>query len=109
MAIGRRFEETFQKAIRMINPSLSGFEPLAKMEALEGKALEYQLKNPDHERVFAVAAAFRATAARTRAPDPHAPAGAEDACRPAPPRRVLAPRRPPRSPTSRPRRATRSG
>ena len=57
----------------------------------------------------AVAAAFRATAARTRAPDPHALAGAEDACRPAPPRRVLAPRRPPRSPTSRPRRATRSG
>ena len=59
MAIGRRFEETFQKAIRMINPSLSGFEPLAKMEALDGAELEYQLKNPDHERVFAVAAAFR--------------------------------------------------
>ena len=30
--IGRRFEETFQKAIRMINPSLAGFEPLPKME-----------------------------------------------------------------------------
>ena len=59
MAIGRRFEETFQKAIRMINPSLAGFEPLAKMGALEGAALEKQLREPDHERVFAVAAALR--------------------------------------------------
>ena len=34
----------------MINPNLSGFEPLAKMESLEGEALEKQLREPDHER-----------------------------------------------------------
>ena len=50
---------------------------------------------------------FRATAARTRAPDPHAPPARERAGRRLETR--LAPRRPPRSPTSLPRRATRSG
>ena len=59
MAIGRRFEETFQKAIRMINPSLGGFEPLPKMKGIDGPELEKQLREPDHERVFAVAAAFK--------------------------------------------------
>ena len=59
MAIGRRFEETFQKAIRMINPSLAGFEPLPKMSNITGPELEKQLREPDHERVFAVAAALR--------------------------------------------------
>ncbi len=59
MAIGRRFEETFQKAIRMINPSLAGFEPLAKMNDLTKEQLDKQLREPDHERVFAVALALK--------------------------------------------------
>lgn len=57
----------------------------------------------------AVAAEFRTKAAWARAPDPHVPVGADKKCIPAAPILVLAPRRPPRSPTSRQPRATRSG
>ncbi len=30
MAIGRRFEEAFQKALRMMNESVNGFDPYFK-------------------------------------------------------------------------------
>ena len=43
----------------MINPSLAGFEPLPKMASMDEASLEKQLREPDHERVFAVAAALR--------------------------------------------------
>ena len=37
----------------------TGFEPLPKMKGIDGPELEKQLREPDHERVFAVAAAFK--------------------------------------------------
>eukprot|EP00949_MAST-11_sp_MAST-11-sp1_P004227 g4227.t1 len=58
MAIGRTFEETFQKAIRMIHPSLPGFQSPTRLGDVGKEDLEAQLKYPDHERVFAVAAAL---------------------------------------------------
>eukprot|EP00948_MAST-09A_sp_MAST-9A-sp1_P003695 g3695.t1 len=74
MAIGRNFEETIQKAIRMLDPSMDGFESLpdekldsyrnalamgaTKEELKKIMNVEYRLKVPDHQRIFAVAEAF---------------------------------------------------
>jgi hypothetical protein len=68
MAIGRKFEEVFQKALRMLHPSVAGFEPLKKKGDEEEKkehqkdemdrSVVERLKIPDYERVFAVADAF---------------------------------------------------
>jgi carbamoyl-phosphate synthase large subunit len=66
MAIGRTFEESFQKALRMVDPSISGYEPLGAKTAREGKAgkewsqkeLEETLMNPTDERVFALGTAM---------------------------------------------------
>ena len=57
MAIGRKFEEAIQKAIRMVDPSLNGFEPKG-CEDLTGSSLDDALKNPTCRRLFAVARAF---------------------------------------------------
>ncbi|MCX7702897.1 MAG: carbamoyl-phosphate synthase (glutamine-hydrolyzing) large subunit [Planctomycetota bacterium] len=54
MAIGRVFEEAFQKALRMTEATRLGFETTRKFENLDDA-----LKNPTPERVFAIGAAFR--------------------------------------------------
>jgi carbamoyl-phosphate synthase/aspartate carbamoyltransferase len=58
MAIGRNFEETFQKAMRMMAPSIAGFESLGRLKDESDEDLDKLLKYPDYERVFAVAEAF---------------------------------------------------
>ncbi|KAF9369405.1 hypothetical protein CPB97_003621, partial [Podila verticillata] len=53
MAIGRTFEETIQKAIRAIDPSLVGFAPKESYPVIED-----ELTNPSDQRVFAIANAM---------------------------------------------------
>ena len=55
MAIGRTFEESLQKAIRMVDPRWSGFEVLRRWE---GEELDEVLRNPTDMRLFAVAYAM---------------------------------------------------
>ena len=52
MAIGRTFEEAFQKALRMVDESL-GFDPDASQFS------ERLLKEPTDKRIFVLAAAFK--------------------------------------------------
>lgn len=54
MAIGRKFEEAFQKALRMVDENIAGFDPLVKAENDE------ELEKPTDKRIFVVAAALRA-------------------------------------------------
>ncbi|KAG0008337.1 hypothetical protein BGZ80_003571, partial [Entomortierella chlamydospora] len=54
MAIGRTFEETIQKAIRAIDPSLVGFAPKQSYDVIDD-----ELKNPSDQRVFAIANALQ--------------------------------------------------
>ncbi|KIJ65916.1 hypothetical protein HYDPIDRAFT_87520 [Hydnomerulius pinastri MD-312] len=53
MAIGRTWEESLQKAIRMVDPRWKGFEVVIKE-----KDLEHALRNPTDMRLFAVAYAL---------------------------------------------------
>jgi len=53
MAIGRTFEETIQKAIRAIDPSLTGFAAKESYPVIED-----ELTNPSDQRVFAIANAL---------------------------------------------------
>jgi len=55
MAIGRTFEEAFQKAIRMVDPSFAGFEPLQK--SLH-EATDDAIRIPTDARVWAIADAL---------------------------------------------------
>nr|NVI70433.1 rudimentary [Cucujiformia] len=53
MAIGRKFEEAFQKALRMVDENVSGFDPyIQKVENVE-------LEEPTDKRMFVVAAALK--------------------------------------------------
>ncbi|XP_076085937.1 multifunctional protein CAD-like [Mytilus galloprovincialis] len=54
MAIGRKFEEAFQKALRMMDEKVVGFDPYKK------KVSEADLQNPTDKRIFVLAAAIRA-------------------------------------------------
>ncbi len=56
MAIARNFEEALQKAVRMINPSLSGLTN-GKI-SFEREGLKRELREPTDKRVFAIAAAI---------------------------------------------------
>ena len=66
MAIGRTFEESLQKAIRMVDPRYKGFGVVAPYlkEFGNGKSeidyeeLDKQLKNPTDMRLFAIAYAM---------------------------------------------------
>ena len=61
MAIGRTFEEVIQKAIRMVQPSLHGFDssPLNRIDSVkEAEDLELMLKKPTPKRLFALARAL---------------------------------------------------
>lgn len=54
MAIGRRFEEAFQKALRMVDENVNGFDPNLKPVS------EEELMTPTDKRMFVLAAALKA-------------------------------------------------
>jgi carbamoyl-phosphate synthase/aspartate carbamoyltransferase/dihydroorotase len=54
MAIGRKFEEAFQKALRMVDESVNGFDPNLK------PVNDDELKTPTDKRMFVLAAALKA-------------------------------------------------
>lgn len=54
MAIGRRFEEALQKALRMMDESVLGFDPYSKPVS------EEELREPTDKRMFILAAALKA-------------------------------------------------
>uniref|UniRef100_A0A4W6DFP2 Multifunctional protein CAD n=1 Tax=Lates calcarifer TaxID=8187 RepID=A0A4W6DFP2_LATCA len=54
MAIGRSFEEAFQKALRMVDENCVGFDHTIKPVS------EKELQTPTDKRIFVLAAAFRA-------------------------------------------------
>merc|ERR1719367_2527720 len=54
MGIGRNFEEAFQKALRMVDENVLGFDPNRK------PANEMELQEPTDKRVFVLAAALHA-------------------------------------------------
>ncbi|VVC95990.1 unnamed protein product [Leptidea sinapis] len=54
MAIGRCFEEAFQKALRMVDENVNGFDPYVK------KVNENELREPTDKRMFVLAAALKA-------------------------------------------------
>ncbi|XP_050310557.1 CAD protein isoform X2 [Anthonomus grandis grandis] len=53
MAIGRKFEEAFQKALRMVDENFPGFDPYVK--AVNDK----ELMEPTDKRMFVIAAALK--------------------------------------------------
>jgi carbamoyl-phosphate synthase large subunit len=59
MAIGRTFQESFQKALRSLETGLSGFNAPADLP-LERGAILSSLSTPTPERILAVGQAFRA-------------------------------------------------
>ena len=54
MAIGRTFEEAFQKALRMVDENVNGFCPFLK------PVNDEELEKPTDKRMFVLAAAIRA-------------------------------------------------
>ena len=54
MAIGRKFEEAFQKALRMVDDKVFGFDPY-----LQTAVDDDTLKEPTDKRIFVLAAAFK--------------------------------------------------
>lgn len=55
MAVGRTQEESLQKALRMVDPSIRGFQP---RERLTEEELRHELANPTDKRVYAIAQAL---------------------------------------------------
>lgn len=53
MAIGRKFEEALQKALRMVDEGVHGFDPYYKEPS------EEELQNPTDKRIFVVASALK--------------------------------------------------
>ena len=53
MAIGRTWEESMQKALRMVDPNVKGFEP--RGPRLSSDAVMTEFKQPTDKRVFAIA------------------------------------------------------
>lgn len=54
MAIGRKFEEAFKKALRMVDENVNGFDPYVKTPNDE------QLEKPTDKRMFVLAASIKA-------------------------------------------------
>lgn len=54
MAVGRNFEEAFQKALRMSDENIFGFDPYLK------PADDVELSEPTDKRMFVLAAAIKA-------------------------------------------------
>ena len=61
MAIGRSFEETFQKALRMVDPSMDGLGDTADsvFKDISNEELNEKLSQPNDQRLFALAIAFQ--------------------------------------------------
>lgn len=53
MSIGRTMEESLQKAMRMVDPSIAGFQPQERFETTE--ALKNELAIPTDRRLYAIA------------------------------------------------------
>nr|NVI70430.1 rudimentary [Cucujiformia] len=53
MGIGRKFEEAFQKALRMVDENVSGFDPYVE------EVKDDELEQPTDKRIFVVAAALK--------------------------------------------------
>ena len=56
MGIGRTMEESIQKALRMVDPSIAGFQPKNRFETMS--ALRKELEVPTDKRIFAIAQAL---------------------------------------------------
>ena len=56
MGIGRTMEESFQKALRMVDPSIAGFQPKFKYETMTD--LQQELQVPTDRRIYAIAQAL---------------------------------------------------
>ena len=56
MGIGRTMEESMQKAMRMVDPSIAGFQPKNRFETLV--EFKQELKVPTDKRIFAIAQAL---------------------------------------------------
>lgn len=56
MGIGRTMEESIQKALRMVDPSIPGFQPKNRFATLED--LKTELLVPTDKRIFAIAQAL---------------------------------------------------
>jgi len=56
MGIGRTVEESFQKALRMVDPSIKGFHPKYIYETME--ELKQELSVPTDRRIYAIAQAM---------------------------------------------------
>lgn len=56
MGIGRTMEESLQKAMRMVDPSVAGFQPHNRYETIE--ELKHELDVPTDRRIFAIAQAL---------------------------------------------------
>lgn len=54
MAVGRKFEEAFQKALRMVDENVTGFDPYIRT------ANDDELEKPTDKRMFVLAAAIKA-------------------------------------------------
>ena len=61
MAVGRTFEEAFQKAIRMVDGSLDGFGHTRQcmFAGVSDQGLDMRLSDPSDERVMAIALAYQ--------------------------------------------------
>jgi carbamoyl-phosphate synthase large subunit len=57
MAIGRKFEEAFQKALRMLGIGVDGL--VGNHHRFQFRDLEKELSEPTHERIFAISAALK--------------------------------------------------
>lgn len=57
MAVGRTFEESVQKALRMCHPSVDGFVPRLPLKKAwaETHNLEQELAVPSSTRIFSIA------------------------------------------------------
>nr|NVI70419.1 rudimentary [Cucujiformia] len=53
MSIGRKFEEAFQKALRMVDENVCGFDPYIQ------EVKDHELEQPTDKRMFVVAAALK--------------------------------------------------
>mmetsp|Transcript_12313 Transcript_12313/g.14496 ORF Transcript_12313/g.14496 Transcript_12313/m.14496 type:complete len:1532 (+) Transcript_12313:209-4804(+) len=56
MGIGRTVEESLQKALRMVDPSIKGFHPQYKYETMD--ELRQELRVPTDRRIYAIAQAL---------------------------------------------------
>ena len=54
MSIGRTWEESMQKAMRMVDPAIAGFQPLPK-ERFTNEQIDQVLQKPTPLRIYAIA------------------------------------------------------